>query len=203
MGKVAINVPGIKSAMESVHTCLEDAFVQIKKMNEALDVVQKAHQSQNAQTIQQDVCRIEEDLRAAFTEMKHAHHDVYEKGNALLKMAGEPEIPEPGSPDLGPERSPGHYGGEDMVYDPQALEHYNEAHGNVQQAGTIVNEINDLFQNKIPVAFDASAAQSIVAHHHVIHSKFEEAHNAIMKLLGDTAPGEVNDLFALDRQLSG
>ena len=122
---------------------------------------------------------------------------------ALLKLAGEAPIAEPDVPNLGPERSPAGHSGDHVVYDPQALEHYNEAHANVAQAGSLVNEINDLFQNKIPVAFESQAAASIVAHHQVIHSKFEEAHNDIMKLLGDTAPGEVNDLFALDRQLSG
>lgn len=203
MATVNINVPGIKDAMTQVHTCLEDSFVQIKKMNEALDTVERVHQSTNAQTIQQDVVKIEGDLRAAFTEMASAHHDVYEKGNALLKLAGEAPIAEPDVPNLGPERSPGGHSGDHVVYDPQALEHYNEAHANVAQAGSLVNEINDLFQNKIPVAFESQAAASIVAHHQVIHSKFEEAHNDIMKLLGDTAPGEVNDLFALDRQLSG
>ncbi|TEA06109.1 MULTISPECIES: hypothetical protein [Mycobacteroides] len=203
MAPVNINVPGIKSAMENVHTCLEDTFTQIKKMNEALDTVVNAHKSTNAQTIQQDAAAIERDLREAFAAMKQTHSDVYEKGNALLVKAGQPTIPEPASPELGPERSPGSYNDEDIVYDPQALEHYQEAHATAQQAGTIVAEINDLFQNKIPVAFDSQASASIVAHHQVINGNFEEAHQGMLKLLGDTAPGEVDELFALDRQLSG
>ncbi|QCH25767.1 hypothetical protein DSM43276_04053 [Mycobacteroides salmoniphilum] len=201
MAPVNINVPGIKSAMESVHTCLEDMLVQFNKMNEALDTVANAHKSENSHAIQQDVLKIDEDLREAYKAMKETHSEVYQKGNALLQRAGEAPIAEPDTPAPWAARSPGGNNGDDIVYDPQALAHYEEAHASAQQAGTIVTEINDLFQNKIPAAFDSQASTSIVKHQGEITSNFEEAHQGLLKLLGETAPGEMDELFALDRQL--
>lgn len=203
MSAVKINVPGIKAAMEDVNSLLHEASTQFVQMNDALDFVQKSHQSENAYTIQQDVYKIDQDLRASYAGMLQTHSDVYTNGNRLLAAAGEPTIPEPPVPGMWPERSVGHHGGEDVVYDAQALEHYNDAHQKVQQAGMLISEVNDLFQGKIPVAFDAQTSASIVARHHDINGHFVEGHGGLVRLLGDTAPGEVNDLFALDRQLGG
>lgn len=92
--------------------------------------------------------------------------------------------------------------GADIHYDPQALSHYEDAHATIQQAGALAQEINEVFQNQIPQVFVAGASASISAHHRIINEKFEDAHNQLVKLLGETAPGEVHDMFGLDQRLS-
>lgn len=90
----------------------------------------------------------------------------------------------------------------DVHYDPAALTHYEEAHAKIQQAGSLAAEINQVFQTQIPQVFVAGASASIAEHHRIINEKFEDAHNQLIKLLGETAPGEVHDMFGLDQRLS-
>ncbi|QLL06000.1 hypothetical protein [Mycobacterium vicinigordonae] len=92
--------------------------------------------------------------------------------------------------------------GTDIHYDPAALTHYEDAHATIQQAGSLAQEINDVFQTQIPQVFVAGASESIRAHHRIIHEKFEDAHAQLVKLLGETAPGEIHDMFGLDQRLS-
>ena len=90
----------------------------------------------------------------------------------------------------------------DVHYDPAALTQYEEAHGVIQQAGSLAQEINHVFQTQIPQVFVAGASASITEHHRIINEKFEDVHQQLTKLLAETAPGELHDMFGLDQRLS-
>ena len=73
----------------------------------------------------------------------------------------------------------------DVYYDPAALEHYEEARGKIQQAGTLAQEINDVFQNQIPKVLMSQTSTSIAAHHRIINRPEERR---ILMVISDGAP---------------
>lgn len=91
-----------------------------------------------------------------------------------------------------------------VFYDvPQALQSYGDAHSTLLKIGALAQDINNVFQNEIPQVFVSGASASVQEHHRVINGKFEEVHAEFVKLMGDVAQNEVQDLADLDRRLAG
>ncbi|SKX52621.1 hypothetical protein [Mycobacteroides abscessus] len=204
MAPVNIDLGALPTAMGEVNDCLAKTCSQFSQMHEALaSLAGNLHNSPNAAEIHSTAKKIDDELHVIYRAMGDAHDKVYESGNALLAAAGKDPMPKHDAPAPWPEMEP-HRGNDDVItYDPAALDHYADAARAAQGAGTVAQDIKQLFEVTIPSAFGAQASQAISAEYNTINANFEEVNADLEKLVGQTAGDDMNDLFALDARLGG
>ncbi|MFA4080857.1 hypothetical protein ONA92_04005 [Mycobacteroides salmoniphilum] len=201
MSEFSIDPQKVGSAMQDTSSHLEDMRAKFDQMNQAISDAVNSHRSPNADEIRNEAHRIDEDLRDAHKGMIQATREVYEKGNALLQQVNRDPIAGEVNEAQWPERDMTPPSEDEVIYGKGALQCYEDAHDAARAAGTAVEQINQLFNTQLPLAFVGKAGESVVSTQKLINDKFTEAHNLMNSLLGDKAPEEINGVFDLDARL--